>query len=144
MNNNGPLNEYVSSFASKYPDKLKVVHINPQSLNNNNHFSEFSHAFSDSGADIAAVSKTFFKESRHMDLPNYNVFNCNRLSRMGGGVAVYVSVKLPAKVLHTSSSDGYSPYIFLEIKCNGDNILFVCMYRPRKTGHMDLFVAEYF
>lgn len=66
-----------------------------------------------------------------MDLPNYNVFNCNRLSRMGGGVAVYMSVNLPAKVLLTSSSDGYSPeYIFFEIKCKGADILFVCMYRP--------------
>lgn len=52
MDNNCSLSEHVTSIAEKYPDKLKVVHINAQSLHNIHHFGEFTHAFSDSGAEI--------------------------------------------------------------------------------------------
>jgi len=68
---------------AKHKDKLKVAHINAQSLNNSNHFTEFWDAFSNSSVDVIGVSETFFQDSSRMDIPNYNVFNVNRSTRLG-------------------------------------------------------------
>ena len=137
------LSDYVLDVSNRNADLLKVVHINAQSLNNDEHFTEFNQIFSNSGIDVIAVSETFFKDSSHIQVPNYNVFNVNRLTRGGGGVAVYVAEHLAAKTLYQTQNDGYKPeYIFLEITCQASKVLFICMYRPPDIFHMDLFMTD--
>ena len=135
------LNPYLKSVSRRHKSRLKVAHINAQSLNDSVHFDEFKQAFCDSAFDIVAVCETFFSESSNVDIESYQVFNVNRKNRNGGGVAVYISDRLVAKVLVTSDGDPFQPeFILLEVQCLSNKILFACVYRPPKVGHMDTFV----
>ena len=137
------LSEYVEGISNKHPDLLKVVHINAQSLNNDEHFTEFTNVFCNSGMDVIAVSETFYKEHSKIELPNYKVFNANRQKRGGGGVALYVAEHLNAKILHFTKNEGFEPeYIFVEVTCEYSKVLFICIYRPPNIFHMDLFLSD--
>lgn len=137
------LRDYVSDINYKHKKLLKVVHINAESLNNDIHFSEFTDTFCDSGIDVIAVSETFYNESSQVQIPNYKVFNANRIKRRGGGVALYIATHLPSKLLSSTKNDGYEPeYIFVEIICGSSKVLLICMYRPPDVGHMDLFIND--
>ncbi|XP_034240159.1 uncharacterized protein LOC117644657 [Thrips palmi] len=126
---------------AKHKDKLKVAHINAQSLNNSNHFTEFWDAFSNSSVDVIGVSETFFQDGSRMDIPNYNVFNVNRSSRRGGGVALYVHNRLKAKLLAKSSGDSFRPeFIIIEVKCANETVLISCVYRPPKVGFLETYL----
>lgn len=75
-----------------------------------------------------------------MDLCNYNVINVNKPS---GGVAVYVRSDFKVKVLSTSDGEaGKQEYIILEIQASNTKLLFSCIYRPPKRGHMDAFLSD--
>jgi len=129
--------------VARHANKFKVAHINAQSLHNSNHFSEFWDSFSNSEMDVIGVSETFFKNSSKMDIPNYNVFNVNRIESGGGGVAVYVHSRLKAKLLAKSSGEILRPeFLILEVKCASESILVSCVYRPPKVGYLETFLDE--
>ena len=134
------LNLYVNSITEKYNDEFKVVHINAQSLHNDNHFIEFTELFENSGIDLVCVSETFFKTTSYMKVDNYNVFNVNRSSKGGGGcVPVYVGAWMNVKVLEVSDGgEGKPEFILLEVHTNFEKILVGCVYKPPHVGHMDI------
>lgn len=137
------LKDYVSDISNKHKDLLKIAHINAESLNNDIHYSEFMDTFSNSGINVIAVSETFYNESSQIQLPNYRVFNANRIKRRGGGVALYIAMNLQSKLLYATKNDGYEPeYIFVETVCGSSKVLLICMYRPPDVGHMDLFIND--
>jgi hypothetical protein len=143
MEDLGLLSYYLKSISRRCQSFLKVAHINAQSLNDSSHFIEFNNVFSDSSFDIVAVSETFYNKSSNVDIPRYNVFYVNRKGRNGGGVAVYVSDRLTAKVLTTSDGELCKPeYILLEVHCETTKILVAAVYRPPKVGFMDTVVND--
>ncbi|KAK3921950.1 RNA-directed DNA polymerase from mobile element jockey [Frankliniella fusca] len=129
--------------CDNYNGKLKVVHINAQSLNNSVHYDEFVDAFCDSEIDVIAVSETFFHNNSKTDLRNYTVFNVNRQERSGGGVALYVSNQLNGKLLCKSNGESYKPeYLIVEVSFGKEKILVSCLYRPPKIGYLDHFLDD--
>lgn len=143
MSDNELMQQKLQQVSEKYSNKLKLVHINAQSLNSSEHYSEFQHVFSNSNIDIIAVSETFYQEHSKTQLPNYVIFNVNRVERSGGGVAIYVHNKLKARILSKSSGEKGKPeYVIIEVKSGNDKILVSCLYRPPKIGFLQTFLDE--
>ena len=137
------LKDYVKNIAVRYKNKLKVVHINAQSLNDTAHYTEFCDVFGDGDIDVLGVSETFFKDTSQMKLDNYEVLNVNRIGKRGGGVAVYIRHGLEYKLLTTSEGESGKPeYVICEISNCNTKILFACIYRPLHIGHMDIFLND--
>src|ERR1041384_140110 len=104
------LQDYVRNISVEHASKLKIVHINAQSLRDTAHESEFIDTFSECGIDIIVVSETWFKNNEQIFLlPGYKVYNANRLDRQGAGVAVFVKTMYPVKVLSVSNGDYVKP-----------------------------------
>lgn len=137
------MRDKLKQVSDKYKSKLKVVHINAQSLNNSGHYCEFTDAFSNSEIDIIAVSETFFQENSRTELPNYKIFNINRVGRSGGGVALYVKHNLKASLLSKSNGESGEPeYVIIEVKFGNETLLVSCVYRPPKIGYLETFLDE--
>jgi hypothetical protein len=133
----------VKYIAAKYKSKLKVVHINAQSLNDTAHYAEFCDVFGDGDIDILGVSETFYKDTSQIRLNNYEVLNVNRTGKRGGGVAVYIRNGIEYKLLTTSDGESGKPeYVICEISNCTNKILFACIYRPPHIGHMDVFLND--
>ena len=145
MKKGSKLKDYLSSLSNNYTKKLKIVHLNAQSLNDSSHFSEFCHIFVNSEIDIVAVSETFFKDSSNMEIPGYNVFSVNRNEKRGGGVALYVREGINSKILCKSTGESSQPeFILMDITLNSEKILVMSIYRPPKVGYMDNVEKELF
>lgn len=140
------LRDYVLNINTEQPNKLKIVHINAQSLRDTAHQSEFIDTFSECGIDIIVVSETWFRNNEQIFLlPGYKVYSANRLDRQGGGVAVFVKSIYPVKVLSVSNGDFVKPdYILLEILIGTENILLSAMYRKPKGGYVGDFVDDFY
>lgn len=138
------LRDFLLRKVDSKPCILNIVHINAQSLNDISHYEEFCLTFVNSGVNIIAVSETFFKPGSYDILPGYVAHRNDRISKGGGGVAVYVQTGLGVKLLSASnSSNHHKPeYIILEIRFPSTKILFACIYRPPKVGYLDDFVAD--
>jgi hypothetical protein len=103
----------------------------------------FCENFSNSGIDIIAVSETFYKDGSLTSLPGYNLFNVNRTDINGGGVALYVTDKLNAKLLAYSNGLSTEPeYVIIEVKSASMSLLVSCVYRRPKNGYLDNFLNE--
>lgn len=134
------MDSFLKNISLKFTQDLKIVHINAQSLDNTDHFSEFNSIFPNSGFDIIGVSETFFKSTSNKSMHNYNVFSVDRIGR-GGGVAVYVKDCYKTKILESSSGEtGRPEFILLEICIGTTVILCACIYRPPDIGFLDNFL----
>lgn len=69
--NQHDIKKYLNGISNKFSNCVKLVHINAQSLNNVEHFSEFNYCFVDSGIDIIAVSETWFNQNSSPSIPGY-------------------------------------------------------------------------
>ncbi|KAK3916456.1 RNA-directed DNA polymerase from mobile element jockey [Frankliniella fusca] len=135
--------DFIRNITYKFPKKLKLVHINAQSLNDYKQ-AEFIELFSESEIDIIVVSETWLKDDIQVSLLNYNGFYVNRCgSRHGGGVAIFVKSSYRAKVLSTSLGEINKPeYILIEVLIGCDKLLVVGVYRPPKIGYLDALQTE--
>lgn len=139
------LRDYLNTLCNKYYKKLKLVHLNAQSLNDSSHYSEFCYLFENKLIDVIVVSETFFKDNSKMDLSGYNVFFINRVESRGGGVAVYTREEISSKLICKSSGESLRPeYVMVEITLNSEKILLMATYRPPKVGYMENVENELF
>lgn len=140
----------IRNIYKNFPNDFKVAHLNAQSLVDTSHNAEFKHLFSsyqDNMFDVIAVSETFLKPhhpSKIIEIDGFHVHRLDRTGRQCGGVAVFVKNVHKSKILSVSalpnvSTTRYPEYIILEITLNECKILFACIYRPPKVGHMDIF-----
>ena len=137
------LYEYLQNICRVNNSKLKIVHLNAQSLQDTSHAAEFIDIFSQCDIDIITVSETWLKDSIKINLPNYNSYYINRTNRNGGGVAIFIKSCYTAKVLSTSVGEFDKPeYILLEVLIGADKILLASIYRKPKAGYLDVFQEE--
>lgn len=135
--------EYLTRISEKFSKSVKIVHINAQSLNDVDHFSEFNYLFVNSGIEIIAVSETWFNESSTPSIPGYKEYTVNRTEMKGGGVAIYLTNEFEGKILSTSNGKTSFPeFILMEVSGKTDKFLVACVYRPPKIGHIDVFFNE--
>ncbi|KAK3920349.1 LINE-1 reverse transcriptase-like protein [Frankliniella fusca] len=143
---NTALQDYIKNINTEQPNKLKIVHLNTQSLRDTAHQSEFIDTFSNCGIDIIVTSETWFKNTDlALLLPGYKTFNVNRSDKQGGGVAVFVKSTYVVKVLSTSNGESAKPdYIVLDILVGPNKILFSAMYRKPKGGFVSNFIDDFY
>ncbi|KAJ1522488.1 hypothetical protein ONE63_001678 [Megalurothrips usitatus] len=104
---------------------------------------EFCDTFSNSAIDVIGVSETFYKESSHMCVPNYNVYHVNSVNRGGGGVALYVHNRIKSRLIAKSDGDILKPeYVIVEIQCANETILVSCIYRPPKVEFLEYYLDD--
>jgi len=137
------------SLCKNYKNLMKVIHLNAQSLTYDCHVNEFTHLFDSCDIDVIAVSETFYKSNADIvPLSGFNVFTSNRTSHDGGGVAVYIKSSYQCRVITQSVSPMFRQqqpdFIILEVSLSNAKLLFACIYRPPKAGHLGDFEEALF
>lgn len=131
-----------SYIAERNFRSLKLCFVNCQSLYA--HFDEFVHFFRNGNCQIICMSETWLRPMISDDmvkLPGYALHRCDRLNKIGGGVAFYLSNSLNAKTLKSSAaSDFRKPeFIISEISFKNTAKLLLAVYRPPNSGYLHEF-----
>lgn len=154
--NLGPVvsnNTYIKSILRGCNDKLKVAHLNCQSMRPNvcsSKFDELKSILCDSMLDLVGLSETWLKSAvslRSVSVPGYIFHRNDRKSSRGGGVGIYISSSLRHKLVFSSSILGKCESLFLELYSGSLKILFGVVYLPPPGDistfeeiHRDLFL----
>lgn len=134
-------NVLVKSIFVVNPHCLNVIHFNVASIFPK--IDEIRHIFQNSNTHIIAISETWLKSnisSKAVELPGFRLFRSDRKRKRGGGVAIYVSLKLNARVVASSAS--FSPeqfktnYLFIEVVFPSTSVLFGVIYKPPATNDL--------
>lgn len=102
--------------------RLNVAHINAQNIvprSGTTKFDEIKQVFMKSSVNILGVSETWCKSyvsSNSINIEGYRVFRNDRLWSRGGGVCLYISEALNAKVIYDRMDEGLIESLFLEVK----------------------------
>lgn len=122
---------------------LRACHVNCQSLMA--HLDEFRLFFTNSKYDIICLSETWLKPTildQIVELPGYQLLRCDRIGRMGGGVALLLADTLNVKTLTTSGGEycRKPEFLIAEVSSGGEKVIVAVVYRPPHCGHL----AEFF
>lgn len=117
---------------------LKICHLNAQSIPAK--LDNLLFEFRKKKCHIIGVSETFLKPNKHtnksVEIPDYKIFRCDRKSRPGGGVALYVRKDLlrisKAKVISKNITNNLE-HLALELNLNNNKIA-ICVGYMRVTG----------
>jgi hypothetical protein len=129
-----------------YPKNFNVGHINAQSIPR--HFDEILHMLSGSTLDCLCISESFLKShltNKMFEIPNFKLLRADRVStrgrgvvRRGGGVAVYLNVSIPHKILFKSGSNDQVEYMFIEIRLEYIKIVLGVIYKAPNVCYREL------
>ena len=131
VNPNTVMNKQKHSF-----NKIKLSHLNVQSIRNRNHLIQVRELVVDKKIDILALSETWLNSSTtnaEVKIQEYNIYRLDRKHKKGGGVCIYVRNDFKTKVLKNLSY--ISPVgfhqLWLQIQVNKNKSMIVCVtYRP--------------
>lgn len=124
-------------FNDKYHKKTEtfsLIHYNIRSLSKNfdkmsNHLDLLQHEFS-----IIGISETWLKnnDSDFYNLNKYTLITCNRESRQGGGVALYIKDDLTYKIRDDLglNEDNICQSLFTEVNIDNRKVIIGVIYRP--------------
>lgn len=79
-----PKNQGLSNFS--------IIHFNVRSMSANFNKLKACISLLDCTFDVIAISETWMNENDEFQLENYNCFYTSRYQRIGGGVALYISL----------------------------------------------------
>lgn len=138
--NNDTVTDDNSIFKSNLKNKQKffnVAHFNAQSLypgsKRSDKFDDVRKMFAGGYLDIVGVSETWLK-SYHtnslVSLDDFKFYRNDRIGRRAGGVGMYVSKKLKAKVIAESEPNSTIEYLLIEVSTNNNKIAVGVIYRP--------------
>lgn len=122
----------VVNILSKTYEGIKFCHINAQSLLKK--MDEFLSIFETSKIDIICISESWFLPSTQdslVSIPGFKLFRADRDSH-AGGVAIYVRLGIPTRIVAKSSSTNLCEFLFLEVRNDSNKLLLGCCYRPNR------------
>lgn len=94
----------------KQNNGLKIIHFNAQSMNPRNaKFTEIYNLLISSEVDIICISETWLGahiSDSSVTIPGFTIYRCDRLHRVGGGVAIYISDKIKSSLVCSKTSFG--------------------------------------
>ncbi|KAI5739250.1 hypothetical protein M8J77_016864 [Diaphorina citri] len=134
-------NETLKADFSEFPKCFKAVHFNAQSLRP--HLHEIRSIIDEVELHAILISESWLKPalaSSIVDIPGYTLLRNDRVSRRGGGVAMYLRDDLSHKIVSCSSP---SPthcleYLAVEINLRSIKVLAVVVYRPPEANDLSV------
>ena len=117
-------------------NRLKLFHLNVQSVKNRNHLVQVRELVVNEKPDILALSETWLNSSitnTEVNIQGYNIYRLDRKHKKGGGICIYVRNDFKSKVLKDLSF--ISPVgfhqLWVQAQVNKNKSLIVCAtYRP--------------
>ena len=88
------------------PNRIKLFHLNIQSIKNRNHLIQIRELISDNKVDVLAISETWLNSSisnAEVEIQGYKIHRLDRKRKRGGGVCIYIRNNLKSKVLNDLS-----------------------------------------
>ena len=126
----------INSDFKKFQNNFKLGHLNSRSLNKN--FIELKHVLDNTDFDAFAVSESWLTKntpkSRYM-LDNFNIFRCDRLSKRGGGLCIFVRRHYNCKKIYIPNQNcgvNLAEMLWVEITTNKTKIAIGVFYKPPK------------
>ena len=85
-------------------NRIKLFHLNIQSIKNRNHLIQIRELVSDNKVDVLAISETWLNSSIlnaevDHEMQGYRIHRLDRKYKRGGSVCIYVRNNLKSKVL---------------------------------------------
>lgn len=141
------VDDYNGHKRDVFSDKnLKILQLNVRSILNMNKFDlfldfldSFPHLF-----DVLVISETWLNNDclNLFNIPGFTAVHSCR-ARIGGGLAVYVNVRLKFKVCEVSSSDFFSISVLVELDKPNEDIVITAYYRPPENNNIDCFFTHF-
>ena len=125
-------------FKQKGSSNFSLVHFNCRSMARNFDKLKDSVKGLDFPFDVIAVSETWLKDndtSSSYSIDGYSSFQCSRLNKTGGGVALYINETLQPNYLPNKSKciDNCAEIVTVEVTlATGKRVLVSCAYRAPK------------
>ncbi len=113
---------------SKSDSVLKCLYTNATSLNTSK-LNELTAICDKDSPHVIFITETWWKPTSTVNLTNYNVYRKDRLTRQGGGVAIYLRNDLNSceiELISTTSSE----QLWVQLITGNEKILLGCIYRP--------------
>ncbi|XP_075162654.1 uncharacterized protein LOC142235288 [Haematobia irritans] len=138
-------NSFLRSQLSSFNNNLNFAHFNAQSFNikpTSTKLAEIRSIVEGSLLDIVGVSETWLKgqNSNVVKISGYSSYRNDRPFRRGGGVALFISSRLTAKVVHSGLNYGVVECLFVEVVVGREKILVGVVYLP--TGDFESLESE--
>ena len=113
-------------------NKIKIAQLNAHSITNK--IFEINEYLSTNKIDILCINETFLhSQNKHINLlKNYKIIRCDRIGRLGGGVAIILNNNIRFKLLKQKSSKNIE-YIALELFNNNEKIILINAYAQPKS-----------
>ena len=127
-------------FKQKGCSNFSLVHFNCRSMTSNFDKLKDSVKGLDFPFDIIAVSETWLKDNdtnSSYSIDGYSSFQCSRLNKTGGGVALYINETLQPNYLPNKSKciENCAEIVTVEVTlANGKKVLISCVYRAPNTN----------
>ena len=127
-------------FKQKGCSNFSLVHFNCRSMASNFDKLKDSVKGLDFPFDVIAVSETWLKDNdtnSSYSIDGYSSFQCSRLNKTGGGVALYINETLQPNYLPNKSKciDNCAEIVTVEVTlANGKKVLISCVYRAPNTN----------
>ena len=120
-------------------DGFNFAHINPGSLVKN--IDSVRDLLIDNNLHAFAVSETWFHNkvnSGLVTIPGFDLIRHDRISKRGGGVAIYLRSGVSYRLLHKSHHNANAEFLFIEIDNRaGVKFAFGVVYNPPGNSHLE-------
>ena len=127
-------------FKQKGSCSFSLIHFNCRSMASNFDILKDSVKGLDFPFDVIAISETWLKDNEtnsSYSIDGFSSFQCSRLNKTGGGVALYISERLQPNYLPNKlkSIDNCAEIVTVEVTlANGKKVLVSCVYRAPNTN----------
>jgi hypothetical protein len=134
------------SKLQEYSRNFNIGHINAQSIPK--HIDEITNLVVASGLECLCISESFLKShlpNYMFEIPGYKLVRADGMTRRthgavrrGGGVALFLNVDIPHKILFKSGADDSIEYFFVELTLKFIKIVVAVVYKAPNVCYRQL------
>lgn len=125
-------------------ENFNLFHLNACSIKNKKRFEKFKDLIDsfDTNFHAIIITETWLKDNskeNEFDHLNYDEFHNMRLTKRGGGCAIYTRKELQTEFISSSNENGIE---FLIVNIRNLKIKLCCVYRPPSVTILDSFITQ--
>ena len=109
-----------------------ILLANCQSLASGHKSDELALVCRNNAIEIILATETWFKNTKDVNLPEYKLYSTHRISRGGGGTAVYVKQDIPSQQLHKFTYNDKVSATWVKVSAHPDlsAVIYGCIHHP--------------